>query len=117
MAEKYGCKHYIDDCKNLKYGDNYVVQINSLHKINLDYFDYVVLDEFESLFGDSFSEIYPKLGEFDMNDDFFWFDDYGKINSGNIDDAIDAKVDWYAIAEAILDGSLSKDIYAIVENI
>ena len=49
MAEKYGCKHYIDDCKNLKYGDNYVVQINSLHKINLDYFDYVVLDEFESL--------------------------------------------------------------------
>ena len=49
MAEKYNCKHYIDDCKNLKFGDNYVVQINSLHKINLDYFDYVVLDEFESL--------------------------------------------------------------------
>lgn len=48
ISIKYNCKHYIDD-KDLKFGDNYVVQINSLHKINLNYFDYVVLDEFESL--------------------------------------------------------------------
>lgn len=75
------------------------------------------MDNFEELLGDSFSEIYPRLGEFDMNDEFFWFDGYGNINSGDIDDAIDAKVDWDDIAEAVLDGSLSQDIYEIVENI
>lgn len=76
-----------------------------------------LMDNFEELLGDSFSEIYPRLGEFNMNDDFFWFDGYGNINSGDIGDAIDAKVDWDSIAEAILDGSLSHDIYEIVENI
>lgn len=76
-----------------------------------------LMDEFESLLGDSFSEIYPRLGEFNIDDEFFWFDGYGNINSGDIDDAIDAKVDWDDIAEAILDGSLSQDIYEIVENI
>lgn len=75
------------------------------------------MDDFESLLGDSFSEIYPRLGEFNTSDDFFWFDGYGKITSGDIDDAIDAKVNWDNIANAILDGLLSQDIYEIVENI
>ena len=75
------------------------------------------MDELESLLGDSFSEIYPTLGEFNISDDFFWFDDSGKITSGDIGDAIDAKVDWDNIADAILDGLLSQDIYEIVENI
>lgn len=68
------------------------------------------MDNFEELLGDSFSEIYSRLDEFNMNDEFFWFDSYGNINSDDIDDA---KVDW----DAILDGSLSQDIYEIVENI
>ena len=76
-----------------------------------------VMDNFEEILGDSFSEIYPRLGEFDMNDDFFWFDGYGNINSGDIDDAYDAKIDWAVISDAILDGELSHDIYEIVENI
>ncbi|QPX63819.1 putative DEAD/DEAH box helicase [Campylobacter phage F358] len=48
ISLKYGCKYYLED-KKILYGENYVCQINSLHKINLDYFDYVILDEFETL--------------------------------------------------------------------
>lgn len=48
MSLKYNCKYYLDD-KKVLFGENYVCQINSLHKINLDYFDYVILDEFETL--------------------------------------------------------------------
>lgn len=103
-------------------GDISSTELLDLHneycEVNENFDDVVeFMDEFESLLGDSFSEIYPKLGEFDINDDFFWFDECGNINSGDIDDAIDVMVDWNAIAEAILDGSLSKDIYEIVENI
>ena len=103
-------------------GDISAIELLDLHneycEVNESVDDMIeFMDEFESLLGDSFSEIYPRLGEFDINDDFFWFDEGGKINSGDIDDAIDAEVDWDAIAKAILAGELSKDIYEIAENI
>lgn len=54
MATKYRIKNYIDDLNNntktqYKVGDSLVIQIDSLHKINPNDFDYVVIDEFESL--------------------------------------------------------------------
>lgn len=53
IKQKYKCKHYLDDMntknKNCyRPGDSLVVQIDSLHKINHKFFDYVVIDEFES---------------------------------------------------------------------
>lgn len=53
MLEKYEAKHYIEhlgEAKNrYRQGDSLIVQIDSLHKINTDFFDTVVIDEFESL--------------------------------------------------------------------
>lgn len=54
IKEKYKCKHYLENLNHFvnkdtyRPGDSLVVQIDSLYKINPNYFDYVVIDEFES---------------------------------------------------------------------
>lgn len=53
MSQKYNIKNYIDDLNveksGYKVGDSLIVQIDSIHKINPDDFDYCVIDEVESL--------------------------------------------------------------------
>lgn len=54
MSNKYNIKNYIDDLNTnnkdrYKVGDSLVIQIDSLYKINPNDFDYIVIDEFESL--------------------------------------------------------------------
>jgi hypothetical protein len=53
IKDKYKCKHYIDDLNNMnknryRPGDSIVVQVDSIHKIDINNFDLVVIDEFES---------------------------------------------------------------------
>ena len=53
MLEKYSAKHYLEHLGDVegryRQGDNLIIQVDSIHKINPDFFDYVVIDEFESL--------------------------------------------------------------------
>jgi hypothetical protein len=54
MSTKYNIKNYIENMNPLdksgyKVGDSLIIQIDSLHKINPNDFDSVVIDEFESL--------------------------------------------------------------------
>jgi hypothetical protein len=51
--DKYKVKHYLEHLNNTKTkyrpGDSLIIQIDSLHKINPNNFDTVIIDEFESL--------------------------------------------------------------------
>lgn len=53
MAEKYQAKHYLEHLSNttdkFRQGDNLVVQVDSIHRINPMHFDTIVIDEFESM--------------------------------------------------------------------
>lgn len=54
MSQKYNIKNYMDDLNSnnknqYKVGDSLVIQVDSIYKINPDNFDYVIIDEFESL--------------------------------------------------------------------
>lgn len=54
IQEKYKCKHYLTDLytkdkTSYRNGDSLVVQVDSLHRINIKNFDTVIIDEFESM--------------------------------------------------------------------
>lgn len=54
IMEKYNIKHYIEHLNksdNSRYmpGDSLVIQVNSLYKVDINNFDLIIIDEFESL--------------------------------------------------------------------
>ena len=97
---------------------NDIIDLHNEYCYNNDAFEDIVecVDVFDEAVSGSFSEIYSRLGIFDLNDDYFWFIG-DTINSGNIDDAIKSKVNWCHISEAILNGNMSKDIYELTKDI
>ena len=64
------------------------------------------MNEFEELVAMDrpFMEVYSQLNsDFDINDEYFWYDGYANISTGDADKAINEKVDYSSIESWIED--------------
>ena len=73
------------------------------------------MQEFSRVLGNDFQSIYPRIGDFALDDDYFYIDAAGYIYSGTLEDALADTVPWQDVAKAVIDGKLSKNIYDLAK--
>lgn len=101
------------------------LNVDSMIKLHGEYcrtknhIDYILpMWQFDETFNNDFRYIYPRVaGDFNLDDEYFYLDQIGQICSGTFEDAIIGSVSWEEIAKAILDGSLSKNIYDVAKMV